>query len=93
MTGWLLSTVKSVCVSAETQAASNLTEGVEVHWPAGPARPGSSPAASLTADWLHSRLVPELVLLTGSTCSTLVAGYLVYGGLSDIRVGRRRSIS
>jgi len=93
-TGRALSTInRSVCVSAETQAAPNLTEVVEVHWPAGPARPGSSPAASLTADWLHSRLVAELVLLTGSARSALAAGYLLYGGLSDIRVGRRRNIS
>ena len=57
-TGWALSTInRSVFVSAETQAAPNLTEGVGVHWPAGPARPGSCPAASLTADWLHSWLV------------------------------------
>jgi len=27
------SNIKSVCVSAETQAAFSLTEGVEVHWP------------------------------------------------------------
>jgi len=47
----------------------------------------------LTADWLHSRLVPELILLTGSARSALAAGYLFHGGMSGIRVVRRRSIS
>ena len=91
-TGWLLSTVKSVCVLAETQAAPNLTEGVEVHWPVGPARPCSSPAASLTADWLHSWLVPELALLTGLAHSALAAGRLLRGETHDILADRRRNI-
>jgi len=41
-----LTNVVSVCASAETQATFSLTEGVEEHWSAGPARHGSSPAAS-----------------------------------------------
>ena len=87
-TGWALS--RSVCVSVETQAAPNATEGVEEHWPAGPARPGSSPAASLTAGWLHSWLISELVLLAGLAHSALAAGHLLRGGTHDIRATAMR---
>ena len=90
-TVWALS--RSVCVSAETPAAPNATKGVEEDWPAGPARPGSSPAASLTADWLHSWLVSALDLPADSKHSAPVAGHPVCGGMGSIRVGRRRSIS
>jgi len=89
----LASTIsRSVCVPAETQAAPKLTEGVEVHWPAGPARPDTSPADSLTADWLHSWLVPELDSLAGLEHSAPVAEYLPHGGTSGILAGRTESI-
>jgi len=66
---------------------------VEKDWPAGPARPGSSPAASLTADWLHFWLVSALDLPADLAHLALAAGYLTCGGTNGILAVHKRNIA
>jgi len=87
-----LTNVVSVCASAETQATFSLTEGVEEHWSAEPARPGSSPAASLTAGWRYPWQVLEPILLAGLEHLEPVAEHLPPGGRNGNLSVHRQSI-
>ena len=87
-----LTNVVSVCASAETQATFSLTKGVEEHWSAGPARPGSSPAASLTAGWRYPWQVLEPISLAGLEHLEPVAEHLPRGGRNGNLYVHRRSI-
>jgi len=91
-TGWPLSTVNgTACVSTEAQATPSLTEGVEM--PAGLARPGPSPAVSLTVDW--QRQVPVSVegCVPAPGHWVSVAELQPGGGMSGIPIGHTRSIA
>ena len=88
--GWPLSTVNgTVCVSTEAQATPNLTEGVEV--PAGLARPGSSPAASLTVHWQRRVLVSVVGWVPAPEYWESVAELHPGGGMSGIPTDHTRS--
>ena len=80
------------CASAETQATFSLTEGVEEHWSAGPARPGSSPAASLTAGWRYPWQVLEPISLAGLEHLEPVTERSFRGGRNGNLSVHRRSI-
>jgi len=61
----------------------NRTEGVEKHSPAEPARPGSGPAASLTAGGHHLWRVQELGSLADWVPWVAVAVHTSDGGKND----------
>ena len=76
-------------VSTEAQATTNLTEGVEM--PAGLVRPGSSPAASLTADWQRRVLVSAAGWVPAPGYWVPVAELQPGGGMSDIPTDHTQS--
>jgi len=76
-------------VSTEAQATPNLTEGVEM--PAGLARPGSSPGASLTVDWQRRVLVSVIGCVPAPEYWIPVAEVQPGGGMNDIPTGHTQS--
>jgi len=67
----------------------NLTEGVEM--PAGLVRPGSSPAASLTADWQRRELVSVFGWVPAPEYWEPVAELQPSGGMSGIPTDHTQS--
>ena len=76
-------------MSTEAQATPNLTEGVEM--PAGLVRPGSSPAASLTADWQRWVLVSVVGWVPASGYWVPVAELQPGGGMNGIPTGHTQT--
>jgi len=75
----------------ETRFVLNGSEGAKEHCSAGPARPVSSPAASLTAGQRFPQRVLGLDALIGLYLWNPVAGNLPHGERNGIPTDRRRN--